>query len=208
MLRLLLIAMMVVLLSACQSSNPVAQASTSWMGELSPLGSYRVERRHTMILPLDASIYVANPASALLTDDGTDVNTLLAEKLRQGFSLNFSQVYSGVNKERMHQALYSARQLGAQFLVFPQVGQWADIKPIKLKNCEDNPGAEGCDARDGGSEGDSRVSIAIYESVSGALVDLVTVNSQRGITAYLYEDNDKPLELLVSHILDSLTARR
>ena len=208
MARVLLTLFLAMLLPACQSDHPAAMASTGWMGELSPIGSYQVQRRHSMILPIDASIYVANPASALLTDDGVDVNTLLAQKLEQGFSLNFSQVYSGLNKERVPQALYSARQLGAQFLVFPQVQQWADIKPIKLRNCDEKPDADGCAEHDNGNQGDSRVSIVIYECASGALVDLVTVHLQRGVTAYLYEDNHKPLERLVTSLVDSLTARR
>ena len=205
--RLLLLAAFVLALPGCQSSHPVARTSTSWMGEFSPVGSYQMQRRHNLVLPYDASLYIANPVSALLTDDGVDVNTLLAEKLQKGFSQNFSQVYPGLNKERVHQALHSARQVGAQFLVFGQVEQWADIKPIQLKNCEQDPEAPGCDRDADGNEGDSRVSIAVYESASGKLVDLLTVSSQRGIIAYLYEDNHKPLEQLTTDVVNSLSEK-
>lgn len=205
--RLLFLAVAVVLLQGCQSSHPAARTSTAWMGEFSPVGSYQIQRRHNLVLPYDASLYIANPASALLTDDGTDVNTLLADKLKKGFSQNFSRVYPGLNKERLHQALHSARQVGAQFLVFGQVEQWADIKPIQMQNCEKNPEAEGCDRPAGGDEGDSRVNITLYETASGKLVDLVTVSSQRGIIAYLYEDNHKPLEQLVTDLVNSLSEK-
>ena len=66
-----------VLVGACQSQHPLAQRSTQWMGDFSPVGSYNVERRHSFILPYDASIYIANPVNAIVKDDGVDVNSLI-----------------------------------------------------------------------------------------------------------------------------------
>ena len=131
-ISLFLLVVLAVILQGCQSSHPAAQTSTDWMGEFSPVGSYRIQRRQNLVLPYDASLYVANPASAMMTDDGVDVNTLLTEKLIKGFAQNFNRVYPGLNKERLHQALYSARQVGAQFLVYGQVEQWADITTISM----------------------------------------------------------------------------
>ncbi|MDX1694094.1 MAG: DUF4823 domain-containing protein [Ketobacteraceae bacterium] len=203
---LLLVLMAAGVLWGCQSSHPAARTSTSWMGEFSPVGSYRVARRHNLVLPYDASIYVANPARALMTDEGVDLNTLLAEKLKKGFSRNFSQVYPGLSKERFHQALHSARQLGAQFMVMGEIEQWADIKPVKLKPCEEDQEVA-CPEEKGGSEGDSNLSVAVYETVSGRLVDLMSIHSQRGIMAYLFEDNQKPLDQLVTEVVGSLTEK-
>lgn len=207
-MRALLLASVVLLLS-CQSQHHLAQTSTDLMGDFSPVGSYQVKRRYTFILPFDASVYIANPVNTLLTDDGVDINSLLVEKLKAEFSQNFAQVYMGFNKERFNQAIESAQQMGAQFLVFGRVERWSNIKPIPVKQCLEDPDSDACqDDEEQEAEGSSKVAVSIYEATSGKLVDLVTVSSQRGVSAYLYDDNHKALEQIVANLVSSLSERR
>ena len=195
-------------LGGCQSQHPLATSSTDLMGDLSPVGSFTVERRQPFVLPFDASIYIANPVNGLVTDDGLDINSRLVDTFKQGFSQNFASVFVAVNKERLPVSLGAARQMNANFLVYPFIERWANIDPIRVKQCEEL-GGKGCGVdSDDDESGDSRVSVAIYESVSGKLVDMISIKSKRGIAAYFYEDNDKVMHIITRSVLDSLSEKR
>ncbi|MCG8668617.1 MAG: DUF4823 domain-containing protein [Pseudomonadales bacterium] len=202
---LILVAMLV---GACQSQHPLAQRSTQWMGDFSPVGSYEVQRRHSFILPYDASIYIANPVNAIVTDDGVDVNSMLVSKMKGGLSQHFAKVFVGLGKERFNQALNSSREMGAQFMVYGNIERWPNITPIKLESCKDNdPDCRKVTSSEEQS-GEARIAVTIYETMSGKLVDLMTIRSQRGLASYLYEDHQQPLDDVVALMIKSLSEKR
>ena len=196
------------LLAGCQSQHPLAANSTELMGDLSPVGSFAVERRQSFVLPFDASIYIANPVNGLVTDDGVDINSRLVDIFKEGFAQNFASVFVAINKERLPVSLGAARQMNANFLVYPFVERWANIDPIRVKRCDTSKDESCAVAREEDQSGDSRVSVAIYETVSGQLVDMISVKSKRGIAAYFYEDNDKVMQVITTSVLDSLSEKR
>lgn len=107
-----LIVLTILLVAGCQSQHPAVQRTAGALGSLSPVGSYEIERRHTFVLPFDASIYVVQPVKSLKLGNDDDVNLVLADKLRAGFAEDFEKVFLGLKRERLSRALVSARSMG------------------------------------------------------------------------------------------------
>lgn len=198
----------VLLVMGCQSQLPIAKKTNALMGDLSPVGTFTVNRRQNFVLPHNASIYVASPVNDIVTDSGVDVNGLFAERMKHGFAESFARVYSGLNKERVEQALRSGREIGANFVVYGFVEQWGDIKPLPQSICDKGDDACEKNKQEANNTGEAKIAISIFESASGQIVDIVTVRSNRGISAYLYEDHQGPLDEIVEDLLNSFTDRR
>lgn len=200
---------LLIVLSGCQLQNPVANTSTSVLGDFSPVGSYTVSRQHTFILPYNSSFYIANPVNNIITSSGTDVNALFAKKLKAGFSQHFPRVYVGLSKERYPQALRSANEMGAQFLIYGFIDKWSNIEPLQNQLCDElDPGCykEPLDGED--ASGEAQIAVSIYEAATGRLVDLISVTSQRGMASYFYEDNEGPLDQVVASMMETLSTKR
>lgn len=187
------------------SRNEVRKNSAEYLRSLSPLSNIDVDAKYNFSLASDARLFVGDQYNPIIVPPGEDGNRLVSRMLWQALQGAYGHVVMSEVKQNLPQALKSAREAGAQFLVWPKLQAIADIKPLKLKNCgsEANP----CNPDEVPlvkQRSTTEFQVSIYDVVSGAQVNQYAVNGQRGASAYVKTGLKGQLNDMVTAVVNTM----
>ncbi len=213
MLKIAFFLFSVILLTGCSSNSYLARSSTNAMGELSPMGSRQVVRQRQQALASHYRISVGQATAGLHANDNQDLNKIASETLSEHLKHYFVHV-NEINKPMgLSAALQKAAEHGDQLLMYPRVERWPNIKPLRVRECEDEQGQKTTSLRDCGhddsvEESDELVlTIAVFDVVGGMQVDSITARSSMGVKSYLFEDSLNELQVLNEMVVNRLSAQ-
>lgn len=192
MKKLFQISLLTLFLSGCA----IYPQSNNVLGYLRIADHYRIDRQRNMVLPFESSIYLP------LTDNGAgDSQQYRAwmrpwlQRAEQSFKSRFRQVQQGMALEGDSQALLSAREKGADYLLILLPTGW-DGETVTVD-----------DAHTFEMRKRIRFAVKLINVHSGELLEQIDVQAQSGFLTFWGDDPDSLSAAAFNQLARDLSGR-
>lgn len=163
----------------------MAQSSTEVMGQYSPVGSFKIDRKSQMTLANQYRIYLARAIDQTTESEQgvSDHNLQQQSALARHLKRYFPDVVTGRDAGSIREALTLSAQVHSQVMLYSSVDSWPD---------EENRVEE------------LVVSVAVYDVNSGKRLDIITAHYHPGVRSHLNPDLLKALDELNRRVVSKV----